>query len=311
MVETTALMLPKWVTLDQAAKKHQFEQLIRYFVSPLMHVAQIRPYHYRFRDDRFETYQAFVNGIDFVFIPGCVAFTTGLDQPEQRRLLQSLPTTKNLASKAIVSKETVLIPPMLVAKTPIPFTQQVKGVLEIKTGLFYGDPFFQKRRQSDIQQALRRLMPPSGQDPLTFELPKHWTTEVGAVDLLPTQDYYRFSVTRTDPDYETLLTALSRQGLTLADGYTYLYLRTWQQQTYFPWGNTYQAKDTLVEPASYFGLDYLRHGTAQELLLGQKAVGGTTFAPLNFSAYYQPQADLTRLTTTAYYRPIIDIVFSD
>lgn len=311
MVETTALMLSKWVTLDQRTKQHQFEQLIRYFVSPLMHVAQIRPYHYLFKDGRFETYQAFVNGIDFVFIPGIESFTTGLSQPSQRRLLQTLPTTKGLDTTDLVSKETVLIPPMLVAKTPIRWTQQVKGVLDIKTGLFYGDLFFQKRRQKDIQQTLDRLNPPKGIDPLTFELPKYWSTEVGAIQLLPTKDYYQFSVDRLDLDYQTLLTELSRQGMTLADSYTYLYLRNWQQQTYFPWGNTYQNQTKLVEQASYFGLNYLSQATDQEILLAQKAVGGTNFAPLDFSAYYQPSADLTQLKTRAYYRPIIDIVFPD
>lgn len=315
MAMGTALMLPEWLALTDAKRRNQFEQLIRYFVSPLLQISEIRPYQYRFKNVQFKTYQAFVNGIDFVFIPGMPTFTTGLNKGEIRRVQESLSQQIGFDPEAVVSWETVRIPPMLVAKNPISLTQQVKGVLEIMTGQFYGDAFFKKRRQKDIDQVLRSLKRPKDMDPMSFDLPDHFETSVGKTRLLPDLSYYQFSLNRINLDYPTLITELSRQGMTLADRYAYLYLRTYQQQTFFPWGTTYLKDEATLDVENYFGLNYCAKPKQGEVLLDHQVVGAistdvTDWA--NFSPYYQSGVVSDQLPAAeVYYRPVINIVFPD
>ncbi|MFD1671742.1 hypothetical protein ACFQ5M_06540 [Agrilactobacillus yilanensis] len=312
------LMLPQWLTLTDQQRRHQFEQLVRYFVSPLASVDQIRPYQYLFKNYQFESYQAFVNGIDFVFIPGISDFITGLDLPAKRRLIQQLPSAAKVADQRFVTRETVIIPPMLVAKNPINLTQQVKGVLNVLTGFFQGDLFFKKRRQQDIQKVLSALQRPKTADPLTFELPKFFETAMGQVRLLPNLADYQFSVNRLDLTGDTLLSELARQGFGLADRYSYLYLRTFKQQTYFPWGDTSQAATSAqLDGATYFGLNYVKAPTQAEFLLDQSLVGASadpieTQTGLSASPYYLGQTTLDQFVPDqVFYRPIINIVFPD
>ncbi|GAF39886.1 hypothetical protein FC83_GL000326 [Agrilactobacillus composti DSM 18527 = JCM 14202] len=315
MASPNALQLPQWNQLTDADKRHQFQQLLRYFVSPLLPISQIRPYHYRFKGYQFNSYQAFIAGFDFVFIPGDAQVKLGLRPQRIHDLMATLPDDGDQVRRQLLTQQTLDMAPMLVVKTPVVLSQQPQGVIAIKTGEFFGDPLFAKRRQGDIQNTLMQLQQTTS-DPDTQQLPKQIINPWSISTLMADQAYYQVTTKRPDQTPEQLSQALSQQGMTLLDHWDYLYLRNTKYPQIFPWGNAYQTPTWPVALDTYFGLTYPL-GVNQAELLTQGLVGTSgqvsgSRQALSLSPYYlNTQAAAEFTAAQIFYRPMISIVLSD
>ncbi|GEL37420.1 hypothetical protein FC12_GL002065 [Lacticaseibacillus paracasei subsp. tolerans DSM 20258] len=64
------LTLPTWNTLDEARQKFVFQQLTRYFLSPLLSVDDIRPLTVTFFGQTLHTFEAMIGGEWLRLVPG-------------------------------------------------------------------------------------------------------------------------------------------------------------------------------------------------------------------------------------------------
>lgn len=310
MAGREALLLETWRTLDETNKRHQFEQMLRYFVSPLTAIDEISPYQHSLGDYPFHSFQALIGGLNFIFVPGMAQWTTGLKRETARRMLRAV--SPAMPAAHFVPQSSVSIPPMLVSQTPIPIDQVVKGQLRLATGQFYGDAFFQKRRQKELTTLLDQARRAQNKEQ---PLPKTHSLSVGTATLLPDTAGYQLTVPRLQTDYNTLISDLHRGGMALADRNAYLYWRTLVNASPYPWGEDALAKPDQVVIESYFGLDFLDMQTQAELLSGDEVAGAgnvmsTVSGQLDWSPYYKNGMQAQQiLPDHLFYRPIIPITF--
>ncbi|MCH4171843.1 MAG: hypothetical protein LKF36_11515 [Lactobacillus sp.] len=315
MASTNALQLTQWEQLNDGQKRHQFQQLLRYFVSPLLPISQIRPYHYGFKGYQFNSYQALIAGFDFVFIPGDAQAKLGLSPQRIHDLMATLPEASQSISQQLLGQQTFDMAPMLVAKTPVALKRQPQGMIAIKTGEFFGDPLFAKRRQDDIQNTLGHLRQTTT-DPDTQQLPKQIVNAASISTLMADQRYYQVTTKRPEQTPDQLSQALSQQGMTLLDHWDYLYLRNTKYPSIFPWGNAYQVPTWPVAQETYFGLTYPLALNQAELLtqglVGTRSQASKVDQALSLSPYYLNTLDLAQFNADQiFYRPQIAIVLSD
>ncbi|WP_416353104.1 hypothetical protein ACNAN0_08795 [Agrilactobacillus fermenti] len=304
-IEPAALMIEHWHKLTAKQQQYQFEQLLRYFVSPLLSIAKIEPEAHEFNGYHFQTWHAFISGIDFVLIPGVKQIQVGLDQAQLTQVRAKFKRQLSEIPLQPLSAQTVQVPPMLVAQEPILFDLEPRGVYVIADAQYYGDPFYQKRRAQDITQVQRVIHERTSLNPFTNQLPSDLETAVGRVELATSQDYYRFSLTRNMADFSTLQQTLTRQGMTLLDRAAYAYLRSYHNQVLVP----------ELGSANYFGLVFPEKQQG-EILQDETVVGGLTRSPelqtLAASWNFEYTPALAKLDKQQlYYRPVINIEFNN
>ncbi|WP_251930902.1 hypothetical protein [Latilactobacillus sakei] len=77
MVHENDLQLPNWLQLSEQARRANFGQVLRYFVSPLVAIEGIQPEVVQAGRLTFKTYSAWFSGEQFVFIPAQSAVSLG------------------------------------------------------------------------------------------------------------------------------------------------------------------------------------------------------------------------------------------
>ena len=78
------LMNPNWKNIPMEHKLVLASSIVRYFVNPLLPVADIRPAYYQMGGIKTETFTVEINDSPFVFVPGHKAGRPRLGQWNQR-----------------------------------------------------------------------------------------------------------------------------------------------------------------------------------------------------------------------------------
>ena len=124
------LYLPTWREISDQRRQLIFEQVLRYFINPLWHVANIRPLQMQYRNQTLLTCQADLNGQTFVFVPG------------------------NL--RANLNGEEVAVSPFLIARTAVNANHYYLGELNVVNGETFGQMKLLREYQSEIDDYLLR-----------------------------------------------------------------------------------------------------------------------------------------------------------
>lgn len=70
---------PTWKNLTEEMKQVVLQQVLRYFVNPMLSITGIRPVSYHFGGIKTDTFEVVIDGHEFVFVPGQRATVLGWD----------------------------------------------------------------------------------------------------------------------------------------------------------------------------------------------------------------------------------------
>lgn len=283
-MEAPELSQQVWPTLDQKRQQFIFEQVARYFLSPLLSVDQIRPVSVAFYGQRFTTFEALIGGEWLRLVPGDGNAKLGVDfSAGQVAHLSALGVDLAAARAQLSSATTMTIAPMLVAVTPIPADQVVIGPVDVVTHQFFGDHFAFAKHKATVLALLDRY--------------SDWPPVIEAPDLVLTlagDSRYQVRVKLTQP----LAKQLGRYGFRLPTKREQEYLLSDGGDGLFAWGNVANAP-TYYWP-NRFGLT-VKTGSAPELV--QEPLTTRAQSTLGQSPFYQQ----TGRPTAATYRKVAAI----
>lgn len=169
------LQLLNWLSLSEEARRANFGQVLRYFVSPLIPIEAIQSETATIGTQVFQTYSARLAGQQFIFIPGQANVQLGWQAgaahlaPSEwfAQTKRTLPVDQGLvwATQADVDQyvdqmtseyRIVNMAPMLVAQTPISSEWVLQGEYETTTGRFNGNQLVGRQFLAEIQNTLFR-----------------------------------------------------------------------------------------------------------------------------------------------------------
>ncbi|WP_461214338.1 hypothetical protein [Lacticaseibacillus sp. GG6-2] len=275
----TELLLPEWSGLKPDRRRFIFEQLTRYFLSPLLSVDTLKPVSVDYFGQTLNTFDALIGGEWLRFIPGQQDVTLGVDPQASTvaGVLAKLPAGK------FSPKRTVMIPPMLVARQTVPVQEEVIGQINLLTQVFKGNHFAYVPYKPTVLSLLRPQV--TSVDPTAQPT---WAPVLSSGQVILRQasaHHYQVRL-RHDWDAKALQKALGGFGFTLANEDQYEYLQGGGLPQLFPWGNQ------LLEPLpaylpNRFGLTISTKETRPELLL--TAPDKRDESPLSWAPAYRAQ----------------------
>ena len=96
------LTLPTWNSLDEKRQRFIFQQLTRYFLSPLLTVDEIRPVTATFYGQTLHTFEAMIGGEWVRLIPGMAQVSLGFHAQQQEQLASYLQQSGLTDRKSVV-----------------------------------------------------------------------------------------------------------------------------------------------------------------------------------------------------------------
>ncbi|WP_424350008.1 hypothetical protein ACPBEH_05615 [Latilactobacillus sp. 5-91] len=271
MVHENDLQLPNWLQLSEQARRANFGQVLRYFVSPLVAIEGIQPEVVQAGRLTFKTYSACFSGEQFVFIPAQSAVSLGWSLGADKLAPSEwfAQTNRQLAANegqlwadktdvdAYVDQLTtpsriVNMPALLVARESVPSGWLAQGRYSPITRHFTGNQLFFSRFQAEIQNGLYRTQP---------ETPLLETAHL-VLRLLADQQVYQVFEKTTFTEQQ-LRQTLRQQGYDFVSVDQYEWLRGAGVPTLWSSGN--HLPQPMAESAASFGLDFTADQQAYEL----------------------------------------------
>lgn len=329
-MQETQLMAPAWWQLTAAKQEHVFRQLLRYFVSPLLTIQNVAPYHFKFFGHVRHTMAVQIQGMTYVLVPGAQEVTLGWDQGfaaldpqeavqnQQAETVLTVAQAEQLINKNTSPKRVVNMPPLLVGQQAWPLAWQPQGLYEVVTGKFSGNVFFGQQVlpqiQALLQQPVHTLDPFEPSPPLQSEHLRLVQMTDGEHYLVFARNPQNTTVTAIEADRQEL-------GFQLPTVDQWEYLAGAGTRNLFNWGNQVQPTGIWAQQANPFGLQFAQDQRTLELThdptqvrLGTLPVtkGSLLSEHLPLSPYFQPQvAQMAKLALVATYRDVAPIHLSD
>lgn len=268
----TELLFAGWRELSPQRQRFVFEQVTRYFLSPLLTIDAIRPVSTAYFGQVFQTFDALIGGEWLRFIPGQNAVTLGVARPFSaavKEVLTHLDVPSRVATAILAPEQVVDIPPMLVARQSLPLGWQAIGQINLTTQVFRGNHFAYVPYKPTVLQLLQpRVTGVAPSDTPTW--PPVLTS--GDVTLRLSSTHHYQVLLRQPVDHDNLLKTLGGFGYTLPDHAQYQYLLGGASQSLFTWGNQLPTKWPTYVP-NRFGLTVpVRRDGGETLRGGQPAV---------------------------------------
>lgn len=321
------LQLLNWLSLSEEARRANFGQVLRYFVSPLIPIEAIQSETATIGTQVFQTYSARLAGQKFIFIPGQANVQLGWQAgaaylaPSEwfAQAKRSLPADQGLVwtTQADVDRyvdqmtseyRSVNMAPMLVAQTPIPSEWLLQGTYETTTGRFKGNQLVGRQFLAEIQNTLFQAR--RKQRSITTLASAHLILQVGG-----RPDCYQV-FEKTNGDESKLRQILRRRGFDLVSVDQYEWLKGAGCKTLWLSGNH------LPRPAQHQQMPFGLQATAPDayeitqdplVYKGGSCVTGGRYsleqwlpeAPA-YESGMQP-AVLGNTTLQCYYRPAITV----
>lgn len=286
------LMMPSWQQLTPQRRQFVFEQLTRYFLSPLLGLDAITPVQVNYYGQVLQTFDVLLGGEWMRFIPGQVDVALGVTfplPPEQAQLLASLAVSSKFARRHLSPRRIVSLPPLLVARKAVSIDEEIIGQINLTTQVFRGNHFAYVPYKPTVLHLLEPAV--AGVDPAQSPT---WPPqlEAGHVRMhLISPHHYQVGI-RRDWNAAMLRQKLSGFGFCLPTEDQYEYLMGGGLTQLFGWGN--QSLESL--PAylpNRFGLTLPTRARQPELLSESvDKSSGLTASPqgrqwLSFSPFYR------------------------
>ncbi len=276
----TELLLPEWSGLKPDRRRFIFEQLTRYFLSPLLAVDALKPVSVDYFGQTLNTFDALIGGEWLRFIPGQREVALGVD----RQAPAVAPVLAQLPAGELSSERTVTVAPMLVARQTVAVQEEVIGQINLLTQVFKGNHFAYVPYKPTVLALLRPQV--NSVDPTAQPTWAPVLTSGQVVLRQASAHHYQVRL-RHDWDAQTLQKALGGFGFTLADEDQYEYLQGGGLRQLFPWGNQ------LAEPLpaylpNRFGLTIPTKDSRPEWLLD--AYDKRDDSPLSWAPAYRAPA---------------------
>lgn len=231
------LTLPTWNSLDEKRQRFIFQQLTRYFLSPLLTVDEIRPVTATFYGQTLHTFEAMIGGEWVRLIPGMAQVSLGFHAQQQEQLasyLQQSGLTITDLTQALSPQREVAMPPMLVATKATPANEEILGRISLTTRIFKGNHM----RYAAIRAQVLHLLDRQGSlDPFAQS---GWAASLtsGNIKLrLASAHHYQVSIVKSWQKAD-LIKSLSFFGFRLPTQDQYEYLQSGGRQSLFAFGNT-------------------------------------------------------------------------
>lgn len=233
----TELLLAGWRELSPQRQRFVFEQVTRYFLSPLLTIDAIRPVSTTYFGQVFHTFDALIGGEWLRFIPGQNSVMLGVPRPFSaavKEVLTQLGVPSQAAAALLAPEQVVDIPPMLVARQSIPLGWQAIGQINLTTQVFRGNHFAYVPYKPTVLQLLQpRVTGVAPSDTPTWPP----VLKSGDVMLRLSSSHHYQVLLRQSADHDGLLKTLGGFGYTLPDHAQYQYLLGGTSQSLFTWGN--------------------------------------------------------------------------
>ncbi len=325
-----SLNLDNWRQLTREQQRQLFNQILLYYVNPLLQIGQTDFVTLNFAGERLSTLATWIQGERFIFIPGQpmvnIGWANSAVQLDWSTFLEATtPGTTKLKTAAAVqdyiehftsTAREATFAPSLVAERALPVDRQVRGLYQSVTGRFVGDQSFFHQYQHELVTALRptaEALNPFITDSITEQATPHLS-----IRLL--EDGVHYQVCELLPTtYGQLKQRIEQRGFDLLMPAEWEYLANSGQTTLFPWGNQLTAPELFKNG---FNLEFSQRQMAYELTddlgvlkLGPAASSGSLKIEqlLPRSAYYQlPQTVALEQALTAQqylYRKTIRVTF--
>ncbi|MFD1485779.1 hypothetical protein ACFQ5J_11105 [Lacticaseibacillus baoqingensis] len=271
------LLFPEWEGLKPQRRQFIFEQLTRYFLSPLLAVDQLKPVTVDYFGQTLNTFDALIGGEWLRFVPGRREVSLGVDrhEPVIAELLAQLPPA------ALSPKRVVAMPPMLVARQAVPVNEEVIGQVNLLTQVFKGNHFAYVPYKPAVLSLLRPTV--TSVDP---EAQPTWAPVLasGKVVLRQASAHHYQVRLRHDWDQAGLAKALGGFGFSLPTEDQYEYLQGGGFDQLFTWGN-HLPKTLPAYLPNRFGLTIPTQTSTPELVAEAVAKRGAGL--LGWSPYYR------------------------
>ena len=246
------LTLPTWNTLDEARQKFIFQQLTRYFLSPLLSVDDIRPLTVTFFGQTLHTFEAMIGGEWLRLVPGMPNVSLGFAADQQGQLAdylgQSGLTMQDLSHQLSPERQ-VDIPAMLVATRAMPASEEILGRVSLTTRIFKGNHMAYAAVRAQVLALLDRH---GSLDPFSQSGWPATLTSGSVILRLASAHHYQVSISKNWQKSE-LQKALSYFGFRLPTQVQYEYLQGGGVTSLFSFGNTLPADMPRYLP-NRFGL---------------------------------------------------------
>lgn len=322
-----SLMLANWRQLERNQQRELFNQILLYYVNPLLQIGQTDFVNFTISGERITTLATWIQGERFIFVPGQSTLMVGWANegaPIDWTTFKPTTTATELTDIAAVQQyveqftsapREAALAPLLVAESALPVDRQVRGIYHSVTGRFTGDQSFFHKYRRELMLALQPktdVLNPFMTDAVEAQVTEHVSLHVladgvsyQACELIPTT-------------YGELKQRIEQRGFDLPTPAEWEYLANSGQTTLFPWGNqlvhTGAVKNgfnlTFASDHSYELTDDLG-----VLKLGPAASQGEALIErqLPHSAYYQLPIAVTleqALPAAQYaYRKVIRVTF--
>ncbi|MCI1986747.1 MAG: hypothetical protein LKJ69_07115 [Lactobacillus sp.] len=252
------LLFPDWEGLKPQRRQFIFEQLTRYFLSPLLSVDQLKPVAVNYFGQTLNTFDALIGGEWLRFIPGRQTVTLGVDRtaPAIAALLDQLPAGE------LSPQRQVMMPPMLVARQAVPVNEEVIGQVNLLTQVFKGNHFAYVPYKPTVLALLHPTV--TSVDP---EAQPTWAPVLasGRVRLIQASAHHYQVRLQHDWDQAGLTKALGGFGFSLPTEDQYEYLQGGGFDQLFSWGNQ-RLKTLPAYLPNRFGLTIPTHAAVPELV---------------------------------------------
>lgn len=321
-----------WKNLTDDDKRFLFEQVLMYFVSPLIKISEVDLVDFELAGIKCRTFELQLNEEAFVFIPGNDEAILGWDAGSQGIFRHELLKILNQSGLTELPEELevnynfsdvhsidcfindwtsdlrkVAIPPMIVQKYAVPAGTTYKGMLQAVSGDFSGDQSFFDYYEIAIQKQLYPFLTEeeslAWQQPKSYLLPEKFYFEL----LNKTDTYYLFQ--HQASTYEQIKKSIHKLGFDLLTQDQWEYCVGAGTRRLFRWGNELDLSDTFlnrkllkkVTDPNMFGLVFPTEQTRLELTDDSSccklAIQAPSIVPivnaLPLSSYYQgPVVDL-------------------
>ncbi|WP_164510080.1 hypothetical protein [Lacticaseibacillus yichunensis] len=138
------LLMDNWRLLPDDRRRFIFEQLTRYFLSPLLAVDALVPVSVSYFGQVLQTFDALIGGEWLRFVPGQRHVKLGIETPlptELAGLAESLGLSSQEMRDQLSAPAVVDLPPMLVARSSVASDEEVIGQINLTTQVFRGNHF--------------------------------------------------------------------------------------------------------------------------------------------------------------------------
>lgn len=255
MKERDLLDASGWNSLNLDQQKKIFQQIIRYFVSPLSEVQSIEVVEHRFKNELHQVWQVIIDGLKYIFVPGKAHFQPAYNWTHFVKMNQLLfssnhrvPLEENLAATTFFNyvKEYTIneqtktrIDPLLVSVQAIP----IEGIPVGYYNLYDG-------RQTIPQNILNK----AASELTTLFKTRQATNHFFMVENSLEQEALVLQKSLTLPG--KLMENFAKKGISFISAVEYYYLKSSGEATCFPWGDSLSPQDVdrLFYLPNRFGL---------------------------------------------------------